>query len=171
MTRKHLMSFSHSARLARDVVFASALGLSAACSNGPAALLPPVEHDAQGSWGRDTHGAVTPGESFVLALTEFNGAITGTGSFAADVGPYGSLRATGTVKQDSVRLQIVFAAEPTRFPALPPDTAQFAGVLTSKNEVAGRLTRFGTTQEFDLMRLTNGYAVRKQSVTVERGYH
>lgn len=137
-----------------DTLAACALGLMVACSSEPTALLPPpVDHDAQGSWGQDTRGVLVPGFSFVLALTESNGSITGVGSYAGEAGPYGALRVTGTVTQDSVDLQIVYIAEPTVFPMLRPDTAQFAGVLTNKNQVGGRLTRGGTAQPFDLVRL------------------
>jgi hypothetical protein len=141
----------------RETVLASALGLSVACSGGPAALLPaPVDHDAQGSWGQDAHGVVVPGNSFIMALTESNGTINGAGSFAGEAGPYGSLRVTGTVGRDSVDLQIVYVFEPTVFPKLQPDTTKFAGVLTDKNHLEGQLTRGGTTQRFDLVRLTIG---------------
>jgi hypothetical protein len=138
-----------------EAIFACALGLTAACSSDPAGLLPPpVDHDAQGSWGQDNHGALTPGNSFVMALTESSGTITGVGSFAGEAGPYGALRVAGTVADDSVHLQIVYVPEPTVFPQLRVDTAQFAGVLTAKDHIAGRLAHDGTTQPFDLVRLT-----------------
>ena len=137
-----------------ETLFVCALGLTAACSSEPVAVLPPpVDHDAQGSWGQDTHGVLLPGFSFLMSLAESGGAITGVGSFAGEAGPYGSLTVTGTVRQDSVRLQIVYVAEPTVFPLLRPDTAQFAGLLTTKNQVGGQLTSNGTTQPFDLVRL------------------
>src|SRR5512140_73378 len=120
-----MREFFRSMRL-YETLFACAIGLTAACSGGPSTVLPPpVDHDAQGSWGQDTHGALSPGNSFVMSLTESGGAITGVGSYAGEAGPYGGLKVNGTVSQDSVTLQIVFTAEPTVFPGLRPDTAQF----------------------------------------------
>jgi hypothetical protein len=119
-------------------------------------LPPPVDHDAEGSWGLDTHGDVIAGNSFVMALTEAGGAISGVGSFAGEAGPYGGLQVTGTVRQDSVKLQIIYAAEPTVFPSLRPDTAQFAGMLTTKNQIGGQITNSGSTLPFGLVRLMIG---------------
>jgi hypothetical protein len=136
-------------------VFVCVLGVIAACGGDPTAVVPPVDHDAQGSWGQDTHGA-TAHSSFDMSLTESSGTITGVGSFSGEAGPYGGLQVSGTVSQDSVKLEIVFTPEPTVFPSVKPDTAQFAGRLTTKNEIAGELTRAGTTQPFDLLRLTIG---------------
>jgi hypothetical protein len=140
----------------RETLQVCAFGLTVACSSEPTVLLPPVDHDAEGSWGYDTHGALNPGNSFVVALTESNGTITGGGSFAGEAGPYGSLTVTGTVNQDSVNLRIVYIAEPTVFPKLRPDTALFAGVLTNKNQIVGSRTRGGLTLPFGLVRLTIG---------------
>ena len=140
----------------RQTISAVAVGLTTACSSGPAGLPAPVDHDAQGSWGQDVHGAIIPGNSFTMELTESSGMIIGFGSFAGEVGPYGALHITGVVAKDSMDLQVVYAYQPTVFPKLRPDTAQFAGVLTDKNHVTGELTRGGTTQRFDLIRLTNG---------------
>jgi hypothetical protein len=138
----------------RDMLLGCALALVAGCDHAAAPLPPAVDHDAQGSWGQDTHGVITPGNSFVMALTESDGAITGTGSFTGEAGPYGGVQVTGTVHADSVKLQIVFTAEPTIFPNLPPATTQFAGFLVNKNQVKGQLTRSdATTSSFDLIRL------------------
>jgi hypothetical protein len=137
-----------------ETFIACALGLTVGCSSGPTVMSrPPVDHDAQGSWGQDTHGAIAAGNSFVMALTESSGTITGVGSFAGEAGPYGGLSVTGTVMQDSVKLQVVFVAEPTVFPALRPDTAEFTGMLINKNQVRGQLTRAMATLPFDLLRL------------------
>ena len=129
--------------------FAAALFMLAACTE-PAR---PVDHDAQGSWGQDSHGIPMPGNSFVMQLIESDGAITGAGSFAGEAGPYGGLTITGTVGQDSIRLQIVAVAEPTVFPSLKPDTSFYAGRLTTRDEVVGQRTRAGLTAPFDLVRL------------------
>src|SRR5207302_3010731 len=54
-----------------EALFACVIGLTAGCSGAPSAVLaPPVDHDAEGSWGQDSHGVLTPGFSFVMALTE-----------------------------------------------------------------------------------------------------
>src|SRR5690348_2492798 len=126
------------------------LGLLAACSKSEVTPPPPpaVDHDAQGSWGQNTNGMITPGNSFVMSMTESSGTITGVGSFAGEAGPYGGLTVTGSVAHDSLHLQIVYVAEPHVFPSLAPDTAQFAGVLTNRDQIDGQLTLNGSTQPF-----------------------
>ena len=149
-------AYSSAMRLMRACLM-HALILGVACSRvestevAPPVPLP-VDHDAQGSWGIDNHGAIIPGNSFVLNLYEFSGTIIGNGSFAFEAGPWGTLSATGSVAHDSLQLQIVYAYE---LPAVhvKPDTTHFAGVLTTRDQIDGRLTRAGSTSDFDMLRL------------------
>ena len=133
------------------------LVLSTACTadtTGP--LSPAVDHDAQGSWGENTNGMVSPGNSFTIAMNESDGVIVGTGSFAGEAGPFGGLAVNGTVANDAVDLHIVYVFEPTVFPQLKPDSAEFVGRLTDKDHIDGVLTRRGASSAFGLVRLQNG---------------
>lgn len=112
---------------------------------------PPVDHDVQGSWGEDFTGIA--GNSFFIAVTESSGAVSGTGSFAGEAGPYGGLAVSGSIAADSLRLQVIYDYEPTVFPGLHPDTAQFVGVLASKDTISGQLSRGGFTTPLTLERL------------------
>ena len=126
-----------------------------ACSAGDSmqSTPPAVDHDAQGSWGQNNGGAVIPGSSFVMALSESSGAITGSGSFAGEAAPYGSLSVSGAVANDSLHLRIIYVYEPHVFPQLQPDTATFVGRLTNRDQIDGMLTRGGVASPFGLVRL------------------
>jgi len=138
-------------------VVAVLLVFGVACSSDMSAPGPrPVDHDVQGSWGENTNGAFFPGNSFLVALSESGGAIVGTGTYAGEAGPRGALAVSGTVANDSVRLAIVYIADPTLFPQLKPDTAHFVGVLTSHDRIDGNLTRAGFANPFGLVRLVVG---------------
>jgi hypothetical protein len=135
------------------------LVFAGACSGSEAAAPTPppaVSHDAEGSWGQNNHGVLTPGTLFLIAVTEKSGVITGTGSFAGEAAPYGRLVVTGTVEQVSLKLKIVYIFEPTLFPTLGPDTAQLVGVLTNRDQIDGELTRNGISTPISLVRLTIG---------------
>lgn len=138
-------------------LFLASLMVGAACSGrdstGP--IPPAVDHDAQGSWGQKNVG-VFPGNSFLIAMTESSGTIGGTGSFSGEAGPYGSLVVSGAASNDSLHLRIIYVYEPNVFPQLRPDTAQFIGRLTSRDQIDGELTRRGVTSAFALIRLRNG---------------
>jgi hypothetical protein len=129
------------------------LMVGAACSGsestGP--IPPAVDHDAQGSWGQNSGGVPTPGNFFLIAMTESAGMIAGTGSFAA--APYGSLSVGGAVANDSLHLRIIFLFEPNIFPQLRPDTALFLGRLTNRDQIDGMLTSHGVTRPLGLVRL------------------
>lgn len=141
-------------------VFAAIAAFVGGCggaSNDTTTSPPPaVDHDAEGSWGFDNHGQVIPGNSFLFAVRESSGLISGTGSFAGEAGPYGGLVVSGTVAQDSLHLSIVYVPEPTVFPSLRPDTARFAGVLTNRDHIDGELTRGGNTSPVSFVRLVVG---------------
>lgn len=143
-------------------IFAAALSVAAACSHHDATgpTLSVLDHDAQGSWDENNFGALVPGNSFLVALTETSGAIAGTGSFAGEAGPFGALSISGTVSDGALNLRIVYLFQPNVFPQLAPDTAQFVGVLTTRDRIDGFLTRRGVTTEFGLLRLSVGDPVQ-----------
>jgi hypothetical protein len=126
----------------------------AACSSDTAPVLapPPVDHDVQGSWGED-FGAISPGNSFLVALTESSGTVSGTGSFSGEAAPFGSLAVNGIVAKDSLHLRIIFNFDSTLFRNLQPDTEHFEGVLARRDTIAGQLTRGGSTSPLRLVRL------------------
>lgn len=141
---------------------AAALFVAAACSNRDATspTISVNDHDAQGSWGENNFGVVAPGNSFAVALTESSGVVAGTGSFSGEAGPFGALSISGTVADGLLNLRVVYLFEPTVFPQLAPDTAQFVGVLTTKDRIDGFLTRRGIRSEFGLLRVSVGDPVR-----------
>lgn len=136
------------------IVLAATVLLCAACSSDTAPT-PLVDQDAQGSWELDTRGAVIPGISFFLTLGESAGVITGTGTFTGEAAPFGTLAANGPAANDSLHLRIIYIYDPTTFPQLAPDTAQFQGALIDVNHIQGQLTfaRSATTEQLNLMRV------------------
>jgi hypothetical protein len=60
---------------------------------------------------------------FLLALHDSAGVVTGTGNWANEAGPSGSLVPRGTATVDSIHLQIIYVPNPA-FTTLKPDTAQ-----------------------------------------------
>jgi hypothetical protein len=149
------MPHKHQSRRFLSLLIGVCASVVVACSGeSVVASTPPVNHDVEGSWSMDFTG--TPGNSFILALTESSGSISGTGSFAGEAGPFGALAVSGTVANDSLHLQIIYRFEPTVFPNLHPDTAQFTGVLSTRDKIDGTLTRDGTPRSFELIRLRIG---------------
>ena len=136
-----------------SAILAAALSV-AACSNRDTTTptVSVLDHDAQGSWDENNFGVLSPGNSFAVALTESSGVVGGTGAFAGEAGPFGALAISGTVADGVLNLRVVFVYEPTVFPKLAADTAQFVGVLTTKDRIDGFLTRRGITTEFGLLR-------------------
>jgi hypothetical protein len=140
-----------------DRLLAASLALAAACSSTSPTIPPaPVDHDAQGSWGQSADGQPVPGSSFMIAIHESAGVIAGTGTYSGEAGPYGALAVSGSISRGSLRLSIVFVPQPSVFPQLTPDTAQFAGVLTSRDRIDGTLTHDNVTSAFGLVRLAVG---------------
>jgi len=132
------------------------LGTACSASEPIQPARPAVDQDVQGSWGPNNTGAVVPGNSFLLSLVDSTGTITGSGSFAGEAGPFGALAVTGAISSGSVDLRIVYVYEPHVFPQLQPDTAEFVGRLTSKDQIDGSLTRRGVTSPLGLVRLRVG---------------
>jgi len=111
--------------------------------------------DVTGSWTVSSNGPVVPGNSFLLTMNDSSGTVSGGGSFAGEAGPFGTLQVRGSRAQDSLRLQIVYVFDSRVFPSLNPDTANFVGKLTSKNEIDGAFTRDGTTSPIEFVRVRN----------------
>ena len=126
----------------------------AACSGDGLTRATPA--DLNGMWTQDFGNNFIPGISFVIGLSESAGAVTGSGSYAGEAAPYGQLAANGTAAGDSVHLRVIYTPNPTVFPQLAPDTAQFDGVLTTRDHIDGMLMRAGSAHAFALIRLHNG---------------
>ena len=134
------------------VLFACACACAlGACSD---ALAPHgTATDLNGMWSEDFGSDVVPGFSFAVGLRESADVVTGQGSYAGEAGPYGMLGIAGAAHGDSVHLRIVYVPNVVVFPHLAPDTAQFDGVLTTRDRIDGMLSRAGSSQSFSLVRL------------------
>lgn len=130
-------------------------GLSAVgsgCSGAAGTTGPPlVDHDVQGEWHEP---GLFPGSAFLIALTETAGGVTGTGTFAGEASAGGTVAVSGSVRNDSLHLQVVFTVDP-RFPGVQPDTAAFEGVLAARDTIQGTLTS-ARVQRIQLVRLRAG---------------
>lgn len=114
--------------------------LSAACSHDTTQpSTQPGPSDVTGSWTED-FGATVPGVQFLLALRDSASVVSGTGTWANEAGPSGSLVPSGTAIGDSIHLRIVYVPNPT-FVGLKPDTAQLEAVLTTRDRIDGTLRR------------------------------
>ena len=115
----------------RPFVAALLLAFSAACSN-PVDLTDPnaVAADLRGTWSRAFDA---PGNSTVFIVSVQGLTISGTGTFAGEVGPFGTLSISGQVtSQQTGRplVQIDFAQS-------DGFTGHFTGSLTSANSLDG----------------------------------
>ena len=108
--------------------------------------------DLNGMWNQDFGASFVPGSSFSIGLRDSADVVTGQGSYAGEAGPYGWLDISGTAHTDSVHLRIVYTPNAV-FPQLKPDTAQFDGVLTTRDHIDGTLIRGGVPQSFSLVRM------------------
>lgn len=142
-------------RLGRQIGAAAVL-FATACAGDVPTLPTPIDHDAEGSWERSTDGLPAAGNLFVVTLRESAGAIVGTGTYAGEAGPQGSLAVNGTIAHDSLRLAIVFIPDPVLLPLLKPDTGQFVGVLTTRDRIDGALTVRQIPSPLSLVRRTVG---------------
>jgi hypothetical protein len=125
MTRFH--------RVVGVLILSGAVG--SGCSDAAERTVSPVlvDHDVQGSWARTP--LFNPGNQFLMALTESAGVVTGTGTFAGEAAPGGALAISGSIRNDSLHLQVVFLFDP-RF-GLQPDTSSFDGVLSARDTING----------------------------------
>jgi hypothetical protein len=99
----------------------------------------PGPSDVTGSWTQN-FGVSVPGVQFLLALRDSGSVVTGTGTWANEAGPSGSLAADGTALNDSIHLRVIYVPNPTLV-GLKPDTAQLEGVLTTHDRIDGTLRR------------------------------
>jgi hypothetical protein len=128
------------------LIGASAMG--SACS-ADRTVAPLVAHDVQGEWQEP---GLFPGSAFMLALTETAGVVTGTGTFAVEAGAGGTLVVSGSVRDDSLHLQVVAVVDP-RFSGAPPDTSSFEAILAARDTINGTLTDRGFPRSIRLVRL------------------
>jgi hypothetical protein len=115
----------------RPLAAALLLAVTAACSN-PVDLTDPnaVAADLRGTWSRAFDA---PGNSTLFVVSVQGLTISGTGTFAGEVGPFGTLSLTGQVtSQQTGRplIQIDFA-QSNGF------TGHFSGSLTNGNSLDG----------------------------------
>src|SRR5678815_1622449 len=151
VTRSSSREVNRNMRRTLHLLIAAVLCLGCGDNMG---ITPPVDTDIQGSWTQAS-SVVIPGSQFIMALVDSSGIVRGTGSFAGEAGPFGGLAVSGTVKNDSLHLQIIYNFSPT-FPGLHPDTAQFTGVLSTPDRMDGTLTRDGVPGPVQFIRATVG---------------
>jgi hypothetical protein len=144
MTRLH--------RLLGVLIGWSAVSFGSSCTAGDPMGPVPVEHDVEGEWHEP---GLFPGSAFLIALTETAGVVTGTGTFAGEARAGGTLAISGSVRNDSLHLQVIFQYDP-RFPGLQPDTASFDGVLAARDTIDGTLTGGAIPESIQLTRLRAG---------------
>ena len=89
-----------------------------------------------GRWG--LNGLSVPGNSFEMDLTSTASAVSGSGSFAGEAGPAGTLTVAGTVEGVLVHLDLTFSQQ---VPRVEPATIEhFDGQFTSANVIEGSTT-------------------------------
>jgi hypothetical protein len=103
------------------------------CS-GAEPFLGPASID--GRWGYS--GVSVPGNSFEMDLTSTGSAVSGSGSYAGEAGPAGTLTVAGTVDGLVVHLDLTFGEQVPR----PGNTTMehFDGQFTSANVLEGSIT-------------------------------
>jgi hypothetical protein len=103
------------------------------CS-GAEPFLGPASID--GRWGLP--GVSVPGNSFEMDLTSTSSAVSGSGSYAGEAGPFGTLAVAGTVDGLVVHLDLTFNEQLPR----PGHTTMehFDGQFTSANVLEGSIT-------------------------------
>jgi len=137
------------------IALALAAILIAACAHDSSSPeTRPGPSDVSGSWGQK-FGTTIPGVQFLLALRDSQQVVTGTGTWANEAGPSGSLVASGTAIADSIHLRIIYVPNPT-FVGLKPDTAQLEAVLTTRDRIDGTLRRSFGPSTIELVRLKIG---------------
>lgn len=127
--------------------------VAVACSDSAVtAPIHPTDSDVSGAWVQPFGGV--PGNSLDWNLTAASGAVTGTGTFRGEAGPFGTLAISGNVANDTLRLKVIYNYDATTFPSLHPDTAQFVGVLASRDDMIGKYTRQTQTSDLHMVRPT-----------------
>ena len=113
----------------RPLAFAFALAAGTACSNSVDLADPNViARELPGTWSR----IIAPGSSTVLQLTVHDPTITGTGTFAGEAGPSGTLSVSGKIATGDFGpfVNIDFAQD-------NGPVGHFAGRLTAADKLDG----------------------------------
>jgi hypothetical protein len=118
-------------RSLRSVWLVAALAMG--CS-GAEAFLGPASID--GRWGAPAISI--PGNSFEMDLTSTGSTVSGSGSYAGEAGPFGTLAVAGTVDGLMVHLDLTFSEQLPR--AGHTTTEHFDGQFTSANVLEGSIT-------------------------------
>ena len=103
------------------------------CS-GAESFLGPASID--GRWGHP--GISVPGNFFEMDLTSTGSTVSGSGSYAGEAGPFGTLAVAGTVDGLVVHLDLTFSEELPR--AGHTTLEHFDGQFTSANVLEGSIT-------------------------------
>ena len=128
----------HSFRL---LVVVLTLAASTACSNSVDLADPNViANELPGTWSR----IIAPGGSTVLQLTVHDSTITGTGTFAGEAGPSGTLSVSGTIATGNFGPLVKIDSAQDNGPV-----GHFAGRLTTADTLDGSVwytaTGFGNS--------------------------
>jgi hypothetical protein len=124
----------------RPLAFAFVLAASTACSNSVDLADPSViAQELIGTWSR----IIAPGSSTVLQLTVHDSTITGTGTFAGEAGPSGTLVVTGRITTGDFGPFVNIDFTQSNGPI-----GHFTGTLTAANTLYGSVwytaTGFGS---------------------------
>jgi len=103
------------------------------CSGAEPFLGPAI---IDGRWGLS--GVSVPGNSFEMDLTSTGSAVSGSGSYAGEAGPFGTLAVAGTVEGLVVHLDLTFTEQAPR-PG-HTTTEHFDGKFASANVLQGSVT-------------------------------
>jgi hypothetical protein len=107
--------------------------LAMGCS-GAEPFLGPASID--GRWGHP--GISVPGNFFEMDLTSTGSTVSGSGSYAGEAGPFGTLAVAGTVDGLVVHLDLTFSEQLPR--AGNTTIEHFDGHFTSTNVLEGSIT-------------------------------
>jgi hypothetical protein len=110
------------------------LALLAMSCSGAEPFLGPASID--GRWGHS--GISVPGSFFEMDLTSTGSTVSGSGSYAGEAGPAGTLAVAGTVDGITVHLDLTFNQQ---VPQVAPATIEhFDGQFTSASVMEGSIT-------------------------------
>jgi len=88
-----------------------------------------------GRWGLS--GVSVPGNFFEMDLTSAGSTVSGSGSYAGEAGPFGTLAVAGTVDGPTVHLDLTFTEQLPRVGNTATD--HFDGHFTSANVIEGSI--------------------------------
>ncbi len=122
-------------RPGREVLLAVCAGVALAGCHDPVS----PSRDLTGTWAA---AASFPGSSFVFTLSQLGDSLQGTGTYAGEAGPSGTLTVFGHLQaapSDSVTLVFTLMQQlPT---VLPAGTETFAGRLSNATTLTGSVRR------------------------------